>query len=178
MIFGDQFGMIALPDKKLLILTPPKCGSTSLHALLCQQENSVFIIGPQLDGRIDKHTSRIPFDFRNYKRYIVVRDPYTRFLSLYKHHLLFNDYEPIDDFIKNYYKNSFNQNITSAYKIKCNYWKLENLPQCLEEVGIGHNMLLLNESEIESEDLTAKHKAEIANWAKPDCESFNYDFFG
>jgi hypothetical protein len=169
--------MIALLDKKLLILTPPKCGSTSLHTYLCQHVDSVFIIGPQLDGRIDKHTGRIPFDFRNYKRYLVVRNPYTRFISLYKHHLLFNQYKSVDEFIKTYHKNPFNQNISDVYKIQFNYWKLENLSQCLKDAGISYKVPLLNESEERSEGLTLEQKIKISQWAKPDCESFNYDFF-
>ncbi|HEX5102759.1 MAG TPA: hypothetical protein VFV87_03055 [Pirellulaceae bacterium] len=82
--------MIVLPQHRTLILTPGKCGSTSLHEAFPLQ-----LIGPQGPWRrlghfnfrdsIGKHTMLVPYDLRDYAVLIVVRhaDSYVR--SLWQH---------------------------------------------------------------------------------------------
>lgn len=78
--------MIIIPKKNTLIVTPPKCGSTSLHIMLCGE------YGYRLDafqlGEVDvgKHTTYIPYEAKRYKKLCLVRNPQDRFQSLYNHY--------------------------------------------------------------------------------------------
>src|SRR5262245_27866248 len=80
--------MIVLPRHRLVIVTPPKTASSSLHECLCTSAfGGIFVLGPQGDGPgpYEHHTGWIPWNYTEYRIVIVVRNPYTRFLSLYDH---------------------------------------------------------------------------------------------
>ncbi len=78
--------MVILPDRHVVIITPPKCGSTSIHTYY-QERGGIWCIGPQGDKQeIDKHTVHVPFQFKDYRKYVVIRNPKDRFLSLYYHY--------------------------------------------------------------------------------------------
>tara|TARA_Y100000034_G_scaffold35064_2_gene43025 strand:- start:11443 stop:12897 length:1455 start_codon:yes stop_codon:yes gene_type:complete len=116
--------MIYLRRENAIILTPHKCGSTTLNYIFTERSNSngVVIHGPQLGilAHIEKHTNILPSAIqqqmaetnkliaRNREHYekiglavpdpddklvdlftiaIGVRNPYTRALSIYNHHL-------------------------------------------------------------------------------------------
>lgn len=83
--------MIYSPTNKVIIITPPKTGSTSLHFSLCQAWNWVHIVGPQVDGHIEKHTLRVPLFVKQQEAdhtcLMIVRSPYARLWSLYQHWL-------------------------------------------------------------------------------------------
>lgn len=79
--------MILLRQQEICILTPPKCGTTSLHWAMCPP--AIFCEGPQLDNVIGKHTWVLPWSVRNeianHTVLIVGRHPYRRILSLFGH---------------------------------------------------------------------------------------------
>ena len=80
--------MIVLPRHGLVIVTPPKTASSSLHRCLCTPEyGGIFVLGPQGDapGPYEHHTGWIPWNYTEFRIVIVVRSPYTRFWSLYDH---------------------------------------------------------------------------------------------
>jgi len=80
--------MIVLPRHGLVIVTPPKAASSSLHHCLCSPEfGGIFVLGPQGDapGPYEHHTGWVPWNYTEFRIVIVVRDPYTRFQSLYDH---------------------------------------------------------------------------------------------
>ena len=95
--------MIYSLGRSLVLFTPPKCASNTLHDLLTLQ-GCMSVIGPQLDGGVDIHTTVLPWDvFARREQYVfavAARHPYTRVASLYGHyrahwpapHLSFRDF--------------------------------------------------------------------------------------
>lgn len=79
--------MIVLPDRRLLILTPPHTASRSLHYGLCGQlPGAIWRDGPSPDGTtVDHHTSTIGAEHTHFTRVLVVRNPFTRILGLWSH---------------------------------------------------------------------------------------------
>ncbi len=81
--------MIYSLDRLLVLFTPPKCASNTLHELLTKQ-SCMSIIGPQLDGGVDIHTTVMPWDvwsrLESYTFAVSIRHPYTRAASLYGHY--------------------------------------------------------------------------------------------
>jgi hypothetical protein len=80
--------MIVLPWHGLVIVTPPKTASSSLHDCLCSADyGGIFVLGPQGDapGPYEHHTGWVPWNYTEFRIVVVVRNPYTRFLSLYDH---------------------------------------------------------------------------------------------
>lgn len=85
---------LMLWDKKILILTPSKCSSTTIRTTLCTELKAQAILGPQGPWRefhdfpdnVGKHSAHVPFDARNWQKYMMWRDPFDRFVSLWKHY--------------------------------------------------------------------------------------------
>jgi hypothetical protein len=140
--------VIVLPEKKALIITPPKCGSTSIHQHFAKE--GVFVIGPQGDdGDIDKHTNKIPFDFRDFKKYIIVRNPIDRFVSLWNHYCQWIKICPLWVYQENLFSASW------FYRWTLNHYdvpgaeclRLENIDQELQSRGLtDRNLPVLNQA--------------------------------
>lgn len=91
--------MIVFPHLRKLIVTPPKCGSTSLNEFLSRPPyNGYVLIGPM--GKIefdqqaglyieayDHHTNIIPNGLNGYQKYAVVRHPLDRVISMWSMHI-------------------------------------------------------------------------------------------
>jgi hypothetical protein len=79
--------MILLPDKRTLIITPPKTASRSLGRALCGRGpyEGQLVIGPSMDGRVDHHTAVIPAGKDGYRILASVRHPLDRLVSLWCH---------------------------------------------------------------------------------------------
>lgn len=105
--------MIWMKDLLWCIITPPKCASTSLHTYLCDQQNNVYVVGPQLVGdHSEKHTTVLPYGVRwpeqhpklnkKYQIGLVVRNPYARAVSLWGHARDWDDliHVEFDHFVK------------------------------------------------------------------------------
>ena len=78
--------MIILEDKEAVILTPPRTGSLMLHRLLCRRKNSYWVCSNDPHGFQNRHSTDIPMEWKTYKRFIVVRNPWQRLLGLYEEH--------------------------------------------------------------------------------------------
>lgn len=98
--------MIILPEHKLVLITPPKTGSTSLHEFF---RNGIFCIGPQgnqlwaanRDHPVyDKHIFCVPYHYREYDVFVVIRNPRDRLLSLYKHYYRWREMVTFGTFLK------------------------------------------------------------------------------
>ena len=79
--------MIVDEQRRVCIITPPKCGTTSLHDALCPP--AIRCDGPQFDGIISKHTHILPIyikdSIQHWRILFLARNPFSRLLSLYGH---------------------------------------------------------------------------------------------
>jgi hypothetical protein len=94
--------MLLLNAQKILIFTPNKCASTSLNETLTGKMNAQMILGPQgpwrqhgfdYDDCIGKHSMFVPFWCQNWEKWLIVRDPYDRFISLWKHYCRYHEHD-------------------------------------------------------------------------------------
>jgi hypothetical protein len=91
----------------LVLFTPPKCAANTLHDLLVTQ-GCQTVLGPQLDGGVDIHTTVLPWDvyarLGAYTFAVSVRHPYERAASLYGHYRRFwqTPHLPFLDFLRQF----------------------------------------------------------------------------
>lgn len=179
--------MIALTSKKLIFITPPKCCSTTLHKHFCKSEENIYIIGPQFDSRngkraIDKHTYMIPFEFSKFEKYIFVRNPYTRAISLFNHYNMHDEKIDIDTFMSEILIPSRNNldlysPISEYANYNCydNFIQIEFLNQCLINLGLNPPIIKENVSPNNKITLSHYHKKLIQIWAKEDFKNYLYN---
>ncbi len=74
--------MIVLEAEKLLIFTPTGVSADAIHSKLCGKPGKYWVIGTNSITWADEATTRIPVKWMQYRRALVVRNPYTRLLSL------------------------------------------------------------------------------------------------
>jgi len=94
--------MLLLNDKKILIFTPNKCASTSVTETLLKM-GAVMVLGPQgpyksfdcdsFDDGVGKHSMCVPYWCKNWRKFLIVRNPYDRFISLWRHYCKYSDHE-------------------------------------------------------------------------------------
>lgn len=88
--------MLVFSLSKLVLITPPKNASTSLHAGLSELPGVRWIEGPFPNAvgppMISRHSTFIPEEYRDFQRVVVVRHPYRRAASLYRHWQSFQTY--------------------------------------------------------------------------------------
>ena len=170
--------MIIFREKKILFITPPKCGSTTLHEFFCEEDNNIYVIGPQLDGVIDKHTCITPFFAqKDYQRYLIVRNPLTRVESIFNHLQCFNNMDKntfIDEIKED--KIPFAKPISKIYHADNydNYIKLENMQSALKKLNLPVPPHRLNKSKRKYK-FSQEEIESIMDWAKFDLDAFNYE---
>lgn len=75
--------MIICPEHDLVIITPPKTASTSLHAYAATLGGQTFY-GLQPDGRFSKHALTVPDEAFGFSTVaLVIRNPWDRLVSLF-----------------------------------------------------------------------------------------------
>lgn len=79
--------MIVLKKYEVVIFTPPNTCSLPLHEALCDMTGAYWVLGTNSDAIGTSHTTVVPNEFKSYKRALLVRNPYTRMLSLYQKYL-------------------------------------------------------------------------------------------
>lgn len=80
--------MILLPRRQIVIVTPPKAASLSLHAALCTAEHGgQYCVGPSILGDACHHTMAIPSACAGWRVLCPWRDPLDRLVSLYCHYV-------------------------------------------------------------------------------------------
>lgn len=87
--------MLMSPDRKLLLITPMKCGSTTAEETLCPL-GWRYIMGPHPWDRreIEKHTDCVPYLAADARKLLLVRNPLDRVASLFNHHVQYHG--PLD----------------------------------------------------------------------------------
>lgn len=172
--------MIIFHEKKLVVVTPYKCGSTSLHSMLCSPDHGgVYTIGPQFDGcEIDKHTFEIPYAAKDYYVCVVVRDPVLRSVSLWTAYCKLNGWKSFEWWVDNELlhdpRNKPISRLIDDAKLSepWGYWKLEYIQGVLAENGIYQDLPRLNEGpKIAIPDNCI---GRVITWAVPDIQRFNY----
>ncbi len=170
--------MIVWAEKKLVIITPPKCGSSSLHSLLCHRLGAAYVMGPSLDGTVEKHTCVVPWQARSegYTVLCLVRNPLTRALSLFDHA---HRWEP--QFAETFFCDFVRHTLMSGrwlFASPITAWlahsntsidgvvKLESIQSWLRSIGIEHEMPKQNSSDVGPRT--------ILPWAAADLENFGY----
>jgi hypothetical protein len=77
--------MILLIDQRIVIVTPPKTASDTLHRVLCAPPwYGVAVVGPH-HGVIDKHYPHVPNEAFGFRVLLAVRHPLDRLVSLWHH---------------------------------------------------------------------------------------------
>lgn len=173
--------MIAIVDREIIVLTPPKTGSTSLHVSLCRRENAVWIESNEPDG-VQHHTKIVPPRFSGFKRVVLARDPYERFLSLWGHHQRHclqhgEEVGTFDEHIDRVIDGSdwFHRNIVSLYGYNFSgYWQIERIKDCLRKHSLDENVHHLNRNTFAKKMLTEQQRKRLAPWAEPDAQAFGY----
>lgn len=84
--------MIVLKKHEVVIFTPPNTKSRPLHDALCDAKGAYWVLGTNSHAIGTPHTTVVPNEFKSYKRALLVRNPYTRMLSLYQKYL--RNHEP------------------------------------------------------------------------------------
>lgn len=99
--------MIVLTEQRVVIVTPPKTGSSSFHFAFGGFPGAWHVQGPMDKNdpeSIELHTWIVPRAFRKkYKLAILVRNPYTRANSLYAHNEKYSELDftiPYDAYMK------------------------------------------------------------------------------
>ncbi len=91
---------------KTIIVTPPKCGSTILHHVLCKMPNFWYILGPSKWDTTTKHCLSKSISTRELtiKRWILLlRNPYNRLISMWNHRVSYDNYDgSLSDFINHH----------------------------------------------------------------------------
>jgi hypothetical protein len=160
--------MIILPDQKINIITPPKCGSTSLHEALCRNPkyNAIFFIGPsgnngKFNRDIDKHTIYAPMEYQNHDYYVVIRNPRDRFISLFHHYRRWHkDNKTFDQYVTMlenneltwFYHFTIGLIIAELNGINYRFLNLETINEDLAKLGIRTHVPLLHTRNAEPAD--------------------------
>jgi len=74
--------MIVLSIEKLIIATPAGCSGIDLHIELCNRRGNYWIPQANDTGGYDDFGVEVPKQWKDYKRAVLVRNPYTRLLAL------------------------------------------------------------------------------------------------
>lgn len=187
--------MIFLEALRTLIITPPKTGTHSIHAALCREPHlGATVIGPSMDGRVDRHTTAIPIEADDCQILAVVRHPLDRLVSLW-HHLVRWD-AMYGRATMAFYIFAAHVGRRDAKTVagdplygwnlcdhlahvpeRTKFVKLESLAAELAQAGIAVELPRLLESH--RRPWPAYYDtgllATVEPWARPDCERFGYD---
>jgi hypothetical protein len=173
--------MIALTNQKLLIFTPPKTASTSMHHALSQMKGAIWIMSDE--PGVEKHTTTIPAMFENYQRIVVVRNPYQRFLSLWGHHQkdcleAGRDFGTIERHAVKVAAREhwFLENISERYgSLGCeNYWQIEHIRDAFDRYKIPIWLPEMNRNTFARQKMTDKLYDILRDWGNPDAIAYGY----
>lgn len=186
--------MIVFADRKIAIMTPPKCATSSLHTVFCTPPfDGMVYVGPSPTGPgiWDRHIAHWPNETASYRRLVVTRDPLDRLVSLY----LFwarsmagrgnatPSFERFVDLV-------LEEKIAPLYRLNLSRWigechyhatlRLESLNADLEREGLLVSALPkldrsyrgISSLEFYQDDLLER----VKEWAMPDCDQFSYEW--
>lgn len=181
--------MIVFPEIKTLIITPPHTASGNLHRAFARK--GVWVEGPGPDGYCDHHFYSTHPQYFGYRKILVVRHPYTRFIGLYRHHLYYCETEGIasygfEEYLKRVLENDLSlswmlrftivdlisyhlkKEVDASFlKEEFEIWKFEDLPK----LPLGLPEVEMNSRWTNYPDYG--HEEEINEWGKKDLEFYD-----
>ena len=182
--------MIVAWKREILIITPFKCGSSSLGSLHEAIPYTFTVIGPANFYNMEHvtvHSPFIPIEYHDYHRVIICRDPYERAASMYFQHGKWTKKNNLPSIDLDTYIDTkllpMDQNapmllpISKLYEISNwkEYWKLEDLDKHILEVfGVTTDRLNVSSDRL---TLNEEQKVRLRPWAEQDCKNFNYEVF-
>ncbi len=132
--------MMVSPDFNTVIITPMKCGSTTIQELLIPR-GWIYVMGPHPwdADDIEKHTHVLPWRCRhqNAKRLLMVRDPLQRAVSLYRHRCLYWRPISIEQWLARHLMEPINAPIADLYPRADALIHLEHMQADLAQHGIN-----------------------------------------
>lgn len=182
--------MIALPRENLVIVTPPKCASTTLHVALCQQvDGAIWIEGPLPHApgdasSVHQHCVTVPGYFDRCRVAMTWRNPYERAVSLYAMMQERGTDAPIGQYVADlgagrvdrwfwgWNQSEYARRVTCAGQPRSvNHWlRLDNLAADLAAAGVRADLDRLNvrPADAWSRVLDSKQILDLRPWASPD----------
>lgn len=141
--------MIILPEREIVIITPPKTGSNYLHHAITEK----FWVYGQTGEHVTQHSTIVPEQFKDFDFYVSARNPYYRLFSIFRHYVCYHKYSrnyldwifdrgilpgwferPI-----HWYRDNTRTNVTGKELNFCGYLKLECINDHLEFLDIPFN---------------------------------------
>jgi len=118
--------MLLNEKKQVVIITPMKVGSTTIHNMFQDKPGWIFAMGPHpwRMEKIDKHTHCFPY-WVNINRHkmnvlLLIRNPIDRVASFYHHWLMYENHsETISDWMKEQFIPCFNRKKKLHYFSDC-----------------------------------------------------------
>lgn len=173
----------------------PKCANTSIKAILLNKKKK----DPYHQNKwVHKNKNNPWIDFNNamnnnFLNFSFTRNPYDRFLSLYKHFGLLEPFEPLRDkkvtfdYFVNFICNEYSNDNTCNYHARQQIYYItdNNLKVCVEKIYKLTEMdkflkmynlpnIISNKSKFENFDINDKHKEMIYKRYKKDFVMLNY----
>ena len=185
--------MILIPKLNLVILTPGKTASSSLRLEMSKRKyGAILLHGPQGEGAdYNRHTPHIPESLpegmKDPKVAVIVRNPYDRAVSLWKHYRRYTDREI-----------SFAEFVDSILTAADSWWFFRfTISQTLEGTRFDHVLKFesllddLNRMGVKIKRLPSKNlahdgtpyvafydadtQAKVRSWAADDFRLFGYE---
>ncbi len=172
-------------QKRWVVITPPKTGSNSLNRLLTTPQFGGL---PYFQGW--HHNTEQPAEAADYQVYLSVRDPYARASSFYRFHLrdpwIREPWTPFSRFVQAVLLDRaasefYWRSLTEWRPEPCHVIRLEHLAQDLEQLQpAGRYLIPLENADPGLEHWQAAYDRDpdawplVAEWARADCERFNY----
>lgn len=194
-LFREGAIVLVFPELRVALITPPKNGSSSLHLALTDHKlntRAIWIEGPFPNAigppMISRHSTYLPEEFEGYLRAVVIRNPYDRAASLYRHWQGFQMFAgSFDDFVAEilpYPQLSPFAQAQAAYTEEAKvFLRLETIENDLRILGIdfGESIPKLNSLRDENEkapELSPYALGLLNFWAIEDFRKFGYQKIG
>lgn len=182
--------MIVFPGRQLVIVTPPKCGSTALHEHL-SKAGGIHAFGPSpiIDDNgepafhLDQHSAEFPYAWKSFCRVLVVRSPFDRLRSLFHWDLnhrterkipFRSDVEFAEHVVSGV--DPFQHPIAERYAgIEFQQiWKLERIEFHLSDNNLKHGVKKRNQSKFRSVPFSLEAYEIASDWLKIDAMKYDY----
>lgn len=189
--------MIILPNQRIAIMTPPKCGTNTLHNILGNDRwRGLCYVGPTpiSPASYDRHVNKWPNEVLRFRKLVVVRHPLIRLVSMYLHLTVrrggggeavpaFSDYAalvaaggtvaPFSDALYTWNLNKWLMGVPAD-----NILHTEHLMEELHVEGLAVERMPRDGRSYKAkpyhEFYTDETLAVVAPWAAPDCAAYGY----